>query len=147
MACRWQEEGPVMRNAFVIFHPGKEMNFLWVFRNAPPWAQASPLWGSMMNETGRGRRVGFDVEAIGPHRGWTDLKGLEMARASDAAALFKLPSWNPRMYCVVIWCSCWWAMKKSLLWARPMMQQLFHEGTIWCMWPDPEPVLEGSSVA
>lgn len=24
MACRWQEEGPVMRNAFVIFHPGRK---------------------------------------------------------------------------------------------------------------------------
>lgn len=25
MACRWQEEGPVMRNAFVIFHPGRKL--------------------------------------------------------------------------------------------------------------------------
>lgn len=46
MACRWQEEGPVMRNAFVIFHPGRK----WIscdFSETLPAAQASPPrdWG------------------------------------------------------------------------------------------------------
>lgn len=116
MACRWQEVWPVMRNAFVILHPGRKLISCDFSEMLPMGAGGA---ASRLGKNERKRQVDDAMRAFWfpcvQRRSWMRT-GSVLERLGNGEGLSvrtsELFSPSPRTYCGVIWCYFWRAMKK-----------------------------------
>lgn len=114
-----------MRNAFVIFHPGRKLISCDFSEMLPVGAgiAASRLrekeretdrlmmwWGLFSFDASIAERSGLIEVGWGRARAWKSWKWRKLQCGRPVANSGPC-SWRPRMYCVVIWCYCWKAMK------------------------------------